>query len=121
MRITAVFDSLEEFLVFRQPVKIIAKEPEPSAKPAETVTEPAETVTEPAETVTEPAETVAEGPDYEELRIKVRKTLAQLNKKISGNPAKKLIQSFGKEKLTEIVNEDLQALLEKAEEAINAG
>ena len=56
----------------------------------------------------------------EDFRVEVRKTLAQLNKKTGGNEAKELIKGFGVSKLTEVKLEDLPALMEKAQAALNA-
>lgn len=69
-----------------------------------------------------PAEEPAkEAPKVDEsYRVQVRKTLAALNKKTGKNTASELIQGFGVEKLTGVALEDLPALMEKAEEALNA-
>ena len=54
----------------------------------------------------------------ENYRLKVRKALASLNKMKTGNPAKKLIETTGYKRLTEVPLELLPGLLEKAEEAM---
>lgn len=60
-----------------------------------------------------------EGPVLDEnYRLKVRKALASLNKMKTGNPAKKLIETTGYKRLTEVPLELLPDLLEKAEEAM---
>lgn len=56
----------------------------------------------------------------ESFRVKVRKTLAALNKKTGKNTASELIHGFGVAKLTEVELKDLPALMQKAEEALNA-
>ncbi|WP_455500927.1 hypothetical protein [Gemmiger sp.] len=56
----------------------------------------------------------------ESFRVQVRKTLATLNKKTGKNTASELIHGFGVDKLTEVALEDLPALMQKAEEALNA-
>lgn len=56
----------------------------------------------------------------ESFRVKVRKTLATLNKKTGKNTASELIHGFNVDKLTEVALEDLPALMQKAEEALNA-
>ena len=52
--------------------------------------------------------------------MEVRKTLAQLNKKVGKNIASELIKGFGVDKLTEVALADLPALMSKAKEALNA-
>nr|DAH43195.1 MAG TPA: hypothetical protein [Caudoviricetes sp.] len=61
-----------------------------------------------------------EAPVDESFRVKVRKTLAALNKKTGKNTASELIHGFGVAKLTEVELKDLPALMQKAEEALNA-
>lgn len=61
-----------------------------------------------------------EAPVDESFRVKVRKTLAALNKKTGKNTASELIHGFGVAKLTEMELKDLPALMQKAEEALNA-
>ena len=56
----------------------------------------------------------------EDFRVEVRKTLAQLNKKVGKNIASELIKGFGVDKLTEVALADLPALMSKAKEALNA-
>ena len=56
----------------------------------------------------------------ESFRVKVRKTLATLNKKTGKNTASELIHTFRVDKLTKVAEEDLPALMQKAEEALNA-
>lgn len=67
-----------------------------------------------------PAETEAAPKVDESFRVKVRKTLATLNKKTGKNTASELIHGFNVDKLTEVALEDLPALMQKAEEALNA-
>ena len=66
----------------------------------------------------EPEEAKAEPELDENFRLKVRKALASLNKMKTGNPAKKLIETTGYKRLTEVPLELLPGLLEKAEEAM---
>ena len=46
--------------------------------------------------------------------------MAALNKKTGKNTASELIHGFGVAKLTEVELKDLPALMQKAEEALNA-
>ena len=125
MKITVTFDSLDEFEAFKgtaaaapQSVQEPAEEPEaPKAKKSapkeEMPWKEASTGTETPKKAAAPAVT-------EDFRVEVRKTLAQLNKKTGGNEAKELIKEFGCSKLTEVKLEDLPALMEKAQAALNA-
>lgn len=54
----------------------------------------------------------------ENYRLKVRKTLASLNKMKSGNPAKALIAETGYKRLTEVPLQMLPGLLARAEEVM---
>ena len=128
MKITVTFDSLDEFEAFKgttaaapQSVQEPAEEPEaPKAKKSAPKKEMPwkETSTE-AEAPKKAAAPAAPAVT-EDFRVEVRKTLAQLNKRTGGNEAKKLIKGFGCSKLTEVKLEDLPALMEKAQAALNA-
>lgn len=124
MKITVTFDSLDEFEAF----KGTAAAPQSAQKPAEEPEAPKAKRSAPKEEMPwkeTPAE--AETPKKaaapavtEDFRVEVRKALAQLNKKTGGNEAKELIKGFGVSKLTEVKLEDLPALMEKAQAALNA-
>ena len=131
MKITCEFESYEEFTHFvkRQEAQEAPKasQTKKSASPAEKVEDDA--VVKPQQAPTpmpepEPAaepETAAPAPQIDEsYRVSVRKTLADLNKKVGKNEAKELISSFGVAKLTDVPLEELPALMAKAKEALNA-
>lgn len=125
MKITVTFDSLDEFEAFKGTA---AAAPQGVQEPAEEPKAPKAKKSAPKEEMPwkeAPAE--AEAPKKaaapavtEDFRVEVRKTLAQLNKKTGGNEAKELIKEFGCSKLTEVKLEDLPALMEKAQAALNA-
>lgn len=57
----------------------------------------------------------------ESYRLELRKVLSDLNKKTGGNEARKLILEFNDTgKLTDVALSDLPALMERAQEALNA-
>lgn len=118
MKITVVFDSLEEFRQHfgttcapTEPVKVWEPVQEPEKEP-----EPAEEL--PFKEDPKPAEKPAEAPTIDA----VRKLLAELNKRAGKNVAKDLIKAIGYKKLTEVPAEKLQELAETAmEEAVKYG
>lgn len=128
MKITVVFDSLEEFQDY-----FMAAQPRPDATKGFVVMEPNGdirlTMERPAEPAQEPEkepEPVEELPFKEDpkpapkaLRVEdVRKALAALNKKAGKNIAKELIASVGYKKLTEVPEGalvTLQSLIEEEE------
>lgn len=124
MKITVTFDSLDEFEAF----KGTAAAPQSAQKPIEEPEAPKAKKSAPKEEMPwKETSTEAEAPKKaavpavtEDFRVEVRKTLAQLNKKTGGNEAKELIKGFGCSKLTEVKLEDLPALMEKAQAALNA-
>ena len=125
MKITVTFDSLDEFEAFKG-TAVVA--PQSAQKPIEEPEAPKAKKSAPKEEMPwKETSTEAEAPKKaavpavtEDFRVEVRKTLAQLNKKTGGNEAKELIKTFGVSKLTEVKLEDLPALMEKAQEALNA-
>ena len=125
MKITVTFDSLDEFEAFKG-TAVVA--PQSAQKPVEEREAPKAKKSAPKEEMPwKEASTEAEVPKKaaapavpEDFRVEVRKTLAQLNKKTGGNEAKELIKGFGCSKLTEVKLEDLPALMEKAQAALNA-
>ena len=125
MKITVTFDSLDEFEAFKGTT---AAAPQSVQEPAEEPEAPKAKKSAPKEEMPwKEASTEAEAPKKaaapavtEDFRVEVRKTLAQLNKKTGGNEAKELIKGFGCSKLTEVKLEDLPALMEKAQAALNA-
>lgn len=122
MKITVTFDSLDEFEAFKGTAAVA---PQSAQAPVERTEAPKAKKSAPKEEAPReepPAapETAAKAAVTEDFRVEVRKTLAQLNKKTGGNEAKELIKEFGCSKLTEVKLEDLPALMEKAQEALNA-
>lgn len=125
MKITVTFDSLDEFEAFKGTT---AAAPQSVQEPAEEPEAPKAKKSAPKEEMPwKETSTEAEAPKKaaapavtEDFRVEVRKTLAQLNKKTGGNEAKELIKEFGCSKLTEVKLEDLPALMEKAQAALNA-
>lgn len=125
MKITVTFDSLDEFEAFKG-TAVVA--PQSAQKPVEEPETPKAKKSAPKEEMPwKEASAEAEAPKKaaapavtEDFRVEVRKALAQLNKKTGGNAAKELIKEFGVSKLTEVKLEDLPALMEKAQAALNA-
>lgn len=112
MKISVVFDSMEEFQRYMIP--------NGSAHWDVSVTDVARPEVIPfPEPVEEPTLPEPETPD-EDYRLKVRAKLAKLNKQAGNNKAKELIQGFGVERLTDVSLEDLPELMKRAEEALNA-
>lgn len=127
MKITVTFDSLEEFKSHMAGETAALTAPQSAQKPVEEQEAPKAKKSAPKEEMPwKEAPTEAEAPKKaapavtEDFRVEVRKTLAQLNKKTGGNEAKELIKGFGVSKLTEVKLEDLPALMEKAQAALNA-
>lgn len=125
MKITVTFDSLDEFQKYTTgltPVQERAEAPQSGekAEPKKNTKKAEKPAPEPAP---EPEEAPAADPApeiSEDFRVEVRKTLAQLNKKVGKNMASELIKGFGVERLTDVKLSDLPALMERAKEAINA-
>lgn len=121
MKIVITFDSWEELESFHK-----AEAPTPYFTPVEPITSPVtfsgRTLTDVMNADTVEAITVGTPvePDYELLRLDVRKALADLNKAKDGKPAQQLIKNMGFDKLTNVPGERLQELLDKAKEAMNA-
>lgn len=124
MNITVTFNSEAEFKQFINSAKRLtefiaaAKEAQilPVASDAENPVEKAKT----AAPLEETQEKEAAPEVSEDMRVEVRRILAQLNKKTGKNIARDLIKDFGVKQLTEVPLKDLPALLEKAKEAFNA-
>lgn len=122
MKITATFDSLEEFQAFigqkSEPKKQEAPaQPEEKPKKAKKEEPKAE---EPEPVKEEPKPEKKEEPkvDYDAMRVECRKVLSALNKATGKNTAQELIKGRGKSKLSEIEDRVLPALLEEAKEAL---
>lgn len=122
MKITATFDSLEEFQAFigqkSEPKKQEAPaQPEEKPKKAKKEEPKAE---EPKAEEPEPEPVKKEEPkvDYDAMRVECRKVLSALNKATGKNTAQELIKGRGKSKLSEIEDRVLPALLEEAKEAL---
>ena len=126
MKVTATFESLEEFREFMMHAYIISSENVPEKKP-ESVPDPEpkaekpkkEKKAEKAEKA-EPKEEAKEEAkvDYDALRVECRKVLAELNKVTGKNTASEIIKSHGADKLTNVEDMFLPALLEEAREAL---
>lgn len=131
MKITVVFDSLEEFqkhmTTGREKVEITAQgitaspapilEPQAAAEAPE-APKPEKKTEKPAEKPQEP-EKAPEVPFDEEPKVtveEVRKVLADLNKAAGKNVAKDLIKAVGFKRLTEVTEGALPALKNMAEE-----
>ena len=139
MKITATFDSLEEFQAFVRGKKPLTTE-ELNANvqktadiidaaeekmEAEKKAEKKRKVKEPEVVGATPEEMeeleADEEIDYIALRVKTQKTLAELNKASGKNQATKLIKKVcGVDRYTEVKDAQLPALLKEAEEALNA-
>lgn len=139
MKITATFDSLEEFQAFVRGKKpLTAEELNANVQKtadiinaaeekmeAEKKAEKKKKVKEPEVVGATPEEMeeleADEEIDYIALRVKTQKTLAELNKASGKNQATKLIKKVcGVDRYTEVKNAQLPALLKEAEEALNA-
>lgn len=140
MKITVVYDSMEEFLrhtmvdgslrstithysdeamqAAREKELDIQKLAAETAKLPEAQEEP-KMAQEEAKPVK--AEEPASAPEKvdESVRVEVRKMLATLNKMQTGNPAKQLIEKTGYKRLTDVPLELLPDLKKAAEEALN--
>lgn len=136
MKITITFDNLEEFQTYMgiqspsKPAQETAQAPQEAPKAAgpKKDTKKAANAQEAAKAPAEddlredtPAPGTPKAPEVtEDFRVEVRKTLAQLNKKVGKNIASELIKGFGVDKLTEVALADLPALMDRAKEALNA-
>lgn len=143
MKITVVYDSMEEFLrhtmvdgslkstithysdeamqAAREKQLDMDKLATETAKLPEAQEVPKQAQEEPKEVKTEEPASAPEKPAKidESLRVEVRKMLATLNKMQTGNPAKKLIAATGYTRLTDVPLELLPDLKKAAEEALN--
>lgn len=121
MKITVTFDTLEEFQTYMG-IQSPSKPAQEAAQGAQEAPKGAgaKKDTKKAAKAQEAAQTPAEDDLMEDFRVEVRKTLAQLNKKVGKNIASELIKGFGVDKLTEVALADLPALMSKAKEALNA-
>lgn len=132
MKITVTFDTLEEFQTYMgiqspsKPAQEAAQgaQEAPKEKDTKKAAKAQEATQAPAEDdlmEDTPAPGTPTAPEVtEDFRVEVRKTLAQLNKKVGKNIASELIKGFGVDKLIEVALADLPALMSKAKEALNA-
>ena len=133
MKITVEFENLEEFQQYIRMERSMTIGPNGITITENGITKPLENplIVQPdslSTAVEVAAEQEAPDPEQKEAkaepvldenyRLKVRKALASLNKMKTGNPAKKLIETTGYKRLTEVPLELLPGLLEKAEEAM---
>lgn len=135
MKITATFDSLEEFQAFVNGKKpLTSEELNASAQKTADIINAAEEKMEaekkakkakkeePKAEEPEPEPVKQEEPkvDYDALRVEVRKVLAELNKLTGKNTAAEIIKAHGAAggKLSQIEDMFLPALLEEAKEAL---
>lgn len=121
MKITATFDSLEEFQAFiGRGVKMTKAETKKQAAP-EVVGATPEEAEEKAEEPEKPEKPKAKKepePDFDALRVECRKVLAELNQVTGKNTASEIIKGHGCKKLSEVEDMFLPALLEEAKEAL---
>ena len=120
MKITATFDSLEEFQAFiGRGVKMTKAETKKQAAP-EVVGAAPEEAEEKAEEPKkeEPKAKKEPEPDYDAIRVECRKVLAELNQVTGKNTASEIIKTHGCKKLSEVEDMFLPALLEEAKEAL---
>ena len=126
MKITVQFESLEEFQKFVVAADQLEDEKKArAAKKAESVPEEKQADEDPKPEEKAKKKAKAEEPeeepkavDYDAMRVECRKVLAELNKVTGKNTASKMIKSHGAEKLTDVKNMFLPALLEEAREAL---
>jgi hypothetical protein len=126
MKITATFDSLEEFQAFiGRGVKMTKAEPKKQAEPEVVGATPEEMKAIEAEEKAEEAEKPKKEkakkepePDFDAIRVECRKVLAELNQVTGKNTASEIIKTHGCKKLSEVEDMFLPALLEEAKEAL---
>lgn len=130
MKITATFDSLEEFQAFISRKKpLTAEELNKTAQKTADIINAAEAKEEAEKAEKKKAEPKEEVPfeedvkeepkvDYDALRVECRKVLAALNKATGTNTASEMIKANGAKKLSEVEDMFLPALLEEAKEAL---
>ena len=123
MKITATFDSLEEFQAFiGRGVKMTKAETKKQAAPEvvgatpEEMEEKAEEPEKPEKE--EPKAKKEQEPDFDAIRVECRKVLAELNQVTGKNTASEIIKTHGCKKLSEVEDMFLPALLEEAKEAL---
>ena len=121
MKITATFDSLEEFQAFiGRGVKMTKAEPKKQAAPEVVGAAPEEAEEKAEEPKKEEPKAKKEEPkvDYDAIRVECRKVLAELNQVTGKNTASEIIKTHGCKKLSEVEDMFLPALLEEAKEAL---
>ena len=123
MKITATFDSLEEFQAFiGRGVKMTKAETKKQAAPEVVGATPEEmkvTEEEPEKPKKEEPKAKKEPePDFDAIRVECRKVLAELNQVTGKNTASEIIKGHGCKKLSEVEDMFLPALLEEAKEAL---
>lgn len=123
MKITATFDSLEEFQAFiGRGVKMTKAETKKQAEPevvGDTPEEAEEKAEEPEKPKKEEPKAKKEPePDFDAIRVECRKVLAELNQVTGKNTASEIIKTHGCKKLSEVEDMFLPALLEEAKEAL---
>ena len=121
MKITATFDSLEEFQAFiGRGVKMTKAETKKQAAPEAVGATPEEVKAEEPEKPKkeEPKAKKEPEPDFDAIRVECRKVLAELNQVTGKNTASEIIKTHGCKKLSEVEDMFLPALLEEAKEAL---
>ena len=125
MKITATFDSLEEFQAFiGRGVKMTKAETKKQAAPEVVGATPEEMKAIEAEEKAEepkreePKAKKEPEPDFDAIRVECRKVLAELNQVTGKNTASEIIKGHGCKKLSEVEDMFLPALLEEAKEAL---
>lgn len=125
MKITATFDSLEEFQAFIgrgvKMTKVEASTPESAPEPQPKAEKPKKAKAEAPKEEVPFDEDKKEEPkaiDYDAIRVECRKVLAELNQVTGKNTASEIIKTHGCKKLSEVEDMFLPALLEEAKEAL---
>lgn len=124
MKITATFDSLEEFQAFiGRGVKMTKAETKKQAAPEVVGATPEEMKAVEAEEPEKPKKEEPKAkkepePDFDAIRVECRKVLAELNQVTGKNTASEIIKTHGCKKLSEVEDMFLPALLEEAKEAL---
>lgn len=119
MKITATFDSLEEFQAFiGRGVKMTKAETKKQAAPEVVGATPEEAEEPEKPKKEEPKAKKEPEPDFDAIRVECRKVLAELNQVTGKNTASEIIKTHGCKKLSEVEDMFLPALLEEAKEAL---
>ena len=115
MKIDASFNSFEEMMEFARDIAG-GKIQEPTEISDSMMQESIQILQPEPDTVLEPKETTSDpAPQPTLTLVEVRSKLADLRRNGKGDEIKKLLKSFGADKLTEVPEDKYPELLEKAE------